>query len=156
MKKKSKVIGISIGLCTVILVGCNGDTKQKETSIKPAISATMASERVAEPEKTIAVTATPMPTTTTTSYSKALTPEELKNVEQLARTYYKKESSFKLLSIQTVEDDSELYDSNNEYQPGNIIIFKVETSHAGKGVYRYITYGRKSLDNEFELLGEGY
>ncbi|MDO5292668.1 MAG: hypothetical protein Q4F05_07950 [bacterium] len=156
MKKKSRIIGISIGIYAAILTGCNGKTEEVITSIEPAISATMTAEKTTEHKKTIAVTATPQPTAKATNYSKAMSADDLNKAEQLARNYYKDQTSFQLISIHVAEDDSELYEANSEYQPGNIIIFKTETSHAGEGVYRYITFARKNLEDEFEMLSEGY
>ena len=43
-----------------------------------------------------------------------------------------------------------------EYEVGNIIIFRVRTEHEIKGIYRYIVFGRDNRNDDWKRINEGY
>ena len=90
-------------------------------------------------------------------YADSLTQEEIEHVEELAREFYETSFPYELVSIELSSDSNVAYRYYEEYEPGNIIIFKVKTTHEGDGsLYRDIVFGRDSMESEWERLNEGY
>lgn len=89
-------------------------------------------------------------------YVKALTDEELAEVEELARDFYENDFPYRLFSLKIASDDHSLYENHHEYREGNIIVFQAETSHAGRGIYRNIAFARENASSEWKKINEGY
>lgn len=91
------------------------------------------------------------------SYSDSLTKEEIEYVENLAREYYETSFPYPLESIELAEDYHTSYRHHSEYTPGNILVFKVQTTReTGGELYRTIEFGRDNSESEWEKIGEGY
>lgn len=90
------------------------------------------------------------------NYSEALTKKEKKKLKKRAKRFYKKEFPYKLLSLRLADDLCFLYKAYPKYKVGNIIIFQAETTHAGEGVYRFITFARKNQNSKWKRISEGY
>ena len=75
----------------------------------------------------------------------------------MAEDFYSGESfPYDLLSIRVADDSDPVYQYYPEYEPGNIIAFLAETTHAGRGTYRCILFARKDKDESWERINEGY
>lgn len=91
------------------------------------------------------------------NYMQALSSQELKKVKKMAEDFYSGESfPYDLLSIKVADDSDPVYQYYPEYEPGNIIAFLAETTHAGRGTYRCILFARKDKDESWERINEGY
>lgn len=92
------------------------------------------------------------------NYSEALTKKERKQLKKKAKKFYKNKKKFpyKLLSLRLADDSNPLYKDYPKYTVGNIIIFQAETTHAGKGVYRFIVFARKDMNSKWKRINEGY
>jgi len=90
------------------------------------------------------------------NYSQALSEQELQQTKNMARAYYENEYCYDLLSLKAAENDCHWYYDYPQYQQGDIIIFKAETTHAGEGTYRYIVIARDNSSKQWKQINEGY
>ncbi len=90
------------------------------------------------------------------NYSQALSEQQLQQVKDMAKKYYENEFSYDLLSLKIAENDCYWYYDYPQYQQGNIIIFKAETSHSGEGIYRYIVFAKENVNEQWKQINEGY
>ncbi len=90
------------------------------------------------------------------NYSQALSEQQLQQVKDMAKKYYENEFSYDLLSLKIAENDCHWYYDYPQYQQGNIIIFKAETSHSGEGIYRYIVFAKENVNEQWKQINEGY
>lgn len=89
-------------------------------------------------------------------YSGSISKEDKKELERLLKDYYDNEFLYKLIEFQIVDNNMPEYQYYEEYEVGNIIIFKVRTEHEIKGIYRYIVFGRDNRNDDWKRINEGY
>ncbi len=157
MKKYS--ISFFILICIFVCVCCQNSV-QTETKIAEQTSSTFSvwnSMLYAEVEKSLSSV---FPNKTEEihykNYSQALSEQQLQQVKDMAKKYYENEFSYDLLSLKIAENDCHWYYDYPQYQQGNIIIFKAETSHSGEGIYRYIVFAKENVNEQWKQINEGY
>lgn len=90
------------------------------------------------------------------AYSEAVSEEDLQILEGLLKDYYKNGFPYDLISYKIAEDNYKGYEYYEDYDVGNILIFKVRTTHEGDGLYRTIIFGRDDTETDWKRLNEGY
>ncbi|MEM1484506.1 M56 family metallopeptidase [Oscillospiraceae bacterium PP1C4] len=97
------------------------------------------------------------------AYSQSLTPEALEQTEKIARNFFTNEAPYYegVVSIRIAPDDYELYQNvgiEADYQPGNIIIYKVLTGKDKKdgNPERSISIARAPSDSEWKIINQGH
>lgn len=91
-----------------------------------------------------------------TNYLEALSEEELEAARSLAEKFYTEEFPYDLISLEPADNTDFLYHENASYEPGTIIIFMAETTHAGEGTYRKIVFVRDDSSSKWQQINEGY
>ncbi|GHV05685.1 hypothetical protein FACS1894217_03000 [Clostridia bacterium] len=159
-KRTAAILALLLAL-SMLLTACDkGATPTGgDTSNTPETSATAPATQ--KPETTPSETPEVSQTPPATDYVGMFSAEEVAAALKCASKHYEK-MPFKLLSdIELVADDA-----HGEYTGaimrgaaiGNVIIFRVQTTHAGAGVYRQITIVRENKDADWQVQsgGEGY
>ncbi len=97
------------------------------------------------------------------SYLEALTEEELSETEALAMHYFTEvDSSFEgvdqIYPVDTGEGNYTNHGIENEYSPGNIIIYKVLTTKDRRdgNPFRFISIARSTKSDEWKVINSGY
>lgn len=96
----------------------------------------------------------------TPSYTQALTEEELKETEELARSYFS-EGFDGIEELLLAQDDFPLYQNTGieaEYDPGNIIIYMVLTGKdkAAGNPMRSVSIARRSKSDSWKVINSGF
>ena len=89
-------------------------------------------------------------------YLEALSSEELEAARSLAEKFYTEEFPHDLISLKPADNTDPFYRENIDYEPGSIIIFLAETTHAGEGIYRKIVFVKEAPSSEWKQINEGY
>ncbi len=97
------------------------------------------------------------------AYQASLTEDELMETAELARYYFTELNPVfdGVEQLLPVEDSCDLYHNiglENEYAPGNIIIYRVETGKDKKegNPMRFISIARRSKSDEWKVINSGF
>ena len=91
------------------------------------------------------------------NYKEQISEEEIKVIETLLKKYYEEEMPYDLVNYHVADNNHFAYQYHQEYSPGNILVYEVQTDHeAGGDVQRHIIFARKNLEANWKCIGEGY
>lgn len=92
-----------------------------------------------------------------TNYKEQISEKEMELIETLLKKYYEEEMPYDLVNYHVADNSHFAYQYHQEYSPGNILVYEVQTDHeAGGDVQRHIIFARKDLEADWKCIGEGY
>lgn len=92
----------------------------------------------------------------TNNYKESISSEDKKELESLMKDYYEHQFPYKLIEFQIADNDMAEYKYYQEYDVGNVVIFKVRTEHEVGNIYRHIVFARDGANDDWKRINEGY
>jgi hypothetical protein len=88
-------------------------------------------------------------------YKNAISDDDLDDLLNTITEYYQKNLSWDVIDYRIADNDHSLYPNYKDYEPGNIIVFKVHTTSNPSGLYRSILLVRENDKAKWEVINEG-
>jgi hypothetical protein len=88
-------------------------------------------------------------------YKNAISDDDLDDLLKTITEYYQKNLSWDVIDYRIADNDHSLYPNYKDYEPGNIIVFKVHTTSNPSGLYRSILLVRENDKAKWEVINEG-